>query len=97
MYTHVPVPVYLYRLLYVLSGLLLILGILLVLPGAGRTVAAMLPSSLEAGLKEAPILALFAGALGALFVARTLQLLVDIRDKLYRIKNERSDFDGYFM
>ncbi|MFB6231940.1 MAG: hypothetical protein ABEL04_12375 [Salinibacter sp.] len=88
---------YLYRLLYVLSGLLLILGILLVLPGAGRTVAAMLPSSLEAELGKPPILALFAGAFGALFVARTLQLLVNIRDKLYRIENELSDFDGYPM
>lgn len=88
---------YLYRLLYVLSGLLLILGILLALPGVEQAAVAILTTSLKGELREISLLAPFGGALGALLIARALHLLVDIREQLYRVEDELSDFDEYPM
>lgn len=87
---------YVHRLLYVLSGVLLVIGTL-ALPGVRQTAVTLLPYTWEVELEEVPLLALFGGALATLFIARTLQLLTDIRNQLYRIENELSDFDGYPM
>lgn len=86
---------YLYRLLYVLSALLVGGGLLVKIPAVVGYADTILPPLLQVKALEIPFTTLLSASLAVLVAGRVLQVLVDIRRQLLRLRSSVSEASGY--
>lgn len=86
---------YLHRFLYVLAVLVVVAGLLLKIPRTIEYLDAIVPPALLAEGIDIPFTSLLLVSLAVLISGRALEVLVDIRRQLLRIRDSVSETGGY--